>query len=104
MLARAECIPPPLNSLRCPALGNGLDLVLPLSHPIKAESPPWSGVTALAKECGRVEINRTNTAIEMAHKYAEEHKKEEVKPPEEFKRHINLFSDEEASKFPPSHE
>ena len=44
MLAKAECIPPPLNSLRRPALGNGLDLASPLSRPTKAESPPWSGV------------------------------------------------------------
>ena len=40
-----------------------------------------SGVTAPTKECGRVEINRTNTAIEMAHQYAKEHAKEEVKLP-----------------------
>jgi hypothetical protein len=42
--------------------------------------------------------------IEMAHKYIEENKKEEVKLPEEFKQHAALFSDKEASKFPPSHE
>jgi hypothetical protein len=40
--------------------------------------------------------------IEMAHKYAKENKKEEVKLPEEFKKHAALFSDEEASKFLPS--
>jgi hypothetical protein len=51
-----------------------------------------------------VEINHTNTAIEMAHKYAEENKKDKVKLPDEFKEHTALFSDEEASKFPPSHE
>jgi hypothetical protein len=36
----------------------------------------------------------------MAHKYAEENKKEEVKLPKEFEKHVALFSDEEASKFP----
>src|SRR5260221_13027410 len=41
-------------------------------------------------------------ADEMAHKYAQEHGKEEVKLPSEFKRHDALFSDEEAKKFPPS--
>jgi hypothetical protein len=51
-----------------------------------------------------VEINRANTAIEMAHKYAEENNKEEVKLPEQFKDHAALFSDEEANKFPPSQE
>jgi hypothetical protein len=50
-----------------------------------------------------VEINHTNTAIEMAHKYSEENKKEEVKLPDKFKKHTALFSDEEASKFLPSH-
>ena len=49
-----------------------------------------------------MEINRTNTAIEMAHQYAKTHEKEEVKLPEEFKEHEALFSDEEAKKFPPS--
>jgi len=51
---------------------------------------------------GPVEINRTHTAVEMAHKYASEHGKEEVTLPEEFKRHMALFSDEEANKFPPA--
>src|SRR5437868_11173888 len=64
--------------------------------------PPWSGVTSEEIQSGRVEIDRTNTAIEMAHKYNEENKKEEVKLPDEFKEHAALFSDEEASKFPPS--
>jgi hypothetical protein len=64
--------------------------------------PPWSGVTSEEIQSGQVEINRTNTAIEMAHKYAEENKKEEVKLPDKFKKHTALFSDEEASKFPPS--
>ena len=51
-----------------------------------------------------MEINRTNTAIEMAHKYAEEHKKTTVVLPEEFKQHAALFSDEEAKAFPPARE
>src|SRR6195256_4384100 len=49
-----------------------------------------------------MEINRTHNATEMAHKYAEQNKKEEITLPEEFKRHALLFSDEEAKKFPPS--
>jgi hypothetical protein len=40
----------------------------------------------------------------MAHKYVEENKKEEVKLPKEFKQHTALFSNKEASKFPPSYE
>ena len=68
----------------------------------KIESPAWSRVTTPTKECGRVEINHANTAIEMAHQYAKEHAKEEVKLLERFKRHASLFSDEEANKFPPS--
>jgi len=55
----------------------------------------WIGRTTM-------EVNRTHNATEMAHKYAEEHKKEEITLPEEFKRHALLFSDEEAKKFPPS--
>jgi len=55
----------------------------------------WIGRTTM-------EVNRTHNAMEMAHKYAEEHKKEEITLPEEFKRHTLLFSDEEAKKFPPS--
>ena len=51
---------------------------------------------------GPVEINRTHTSVEMAHKYTSEHGKEEVILPEEFKRHTALFSDEEANKFPPT--
>jgi hypothetical protein len=51
-----------------------------------------------------VEINHTNIAIEMAHKYAEENTKEEVKLPKQFKDHVALFSDKEANKFPPSQE
>jgi hypothetical protein len=47
--------------------------------------PPWSGVTSEEIQSGQVKINHANTAIEMAHKYAEENKKEEVKLPEEFK-------------------
>ena len=49
-----------------------------------------------------VEINRTNTAIDMAHKYAEEYKKTTVILPKEFKEHAALFSDEEAKAFPPT--
>ena len=51
---------------------------------------------------GRVEINRANTAIEMAHKYADKNPKEEITLPEEFKQHEALFSDEEAKNFPPA--
>jgi hypothetical protein len=65
--------------------------------------PPWSRVTSEEIQSGWVEISRINMAIEMAHKYTEENKKEEVKLPKEFKQHIALFSDE-ASKFPPSSE
>src|SRR5207302_7667578 len=64
--------------------------------------PPWSGVTSEELQSGQVKINHTNTAIEMAHKYAEENKKDKVKLPNEFKKHAALFYDEEASKFPPS--
>ena len=63
----------------------------------------WSRVTAPEMECGQVEfIRRTHNAVEMAHKYAETHAKEEIKLPKRFKRHAALFSDEEAKKFPPS--
>ena len=51
---------------------------------------------------GLVEVNHTHTAVEMAHKYALEHGKEEVTLPEEFKRHTALFLDEEANKFLPA--
>jgi len=51
---------------------------------------------------GPAEIKCTHNAIEMAHKYAMEHGKEEVTLLEEFKRHTLLFSDEEANKFLPS--
>jgi hypothetical protein len=64
--------------------------------------PSWSRVTSEEIQSGQVEISHTNTAIKMAHKYTEGNKKEEVKLPEEFKQHAALFSDEEASKFPPS--
>jgi len=63
----------------------------------------WSGVTPSEMREGLVEISRTLTAVEMAHKYASEHGKEEVTLPEEFKRHMALFLDEEANKFPPAH-
>jgi hypothetical protein len=49
---------------------------------------------------GQVEINHTNTAIEMAHKYAKENPKEQVTLPDEFKQHAALFSDEDAKTFP----
>jgi len=62
----------------------------------------WSGVTPSEMREGPVEINHTHTAVEMAHKYASEHRKEEVTLLEEFKRHMALFSDEEANKFPPT--
>jgi len=60
----------------------------------------WMGVTP--EMGGPAEIKRMHNAIEMAHKYATEHGKEEVTLPEEFKRHTLLFSDEEANKFLPS--
>ena len=63
---------------------------------------PWLGVTPLETKGGPVEINHTHTAVEMAHKYESEHGKTEVTLPEEFKRHMALFSDEEANKFPPT--
>jgi len=62
----------------------------------------WSGVTPSEMREGPVEINRTHTAVKMAHKYASEHGKEEVTLPEEFKHHTALFSDEEANKFLPA--
>ena len=62
----------------------------------------WPGVTPSEMKGGLIEVNRTHTAVEMAHKYAQEHKKKEVILPSEFKRHEALFSDEEANKFPPS--
>ena len=40
----------------------------------------------------------------MAHCYTEEHGKQEVTLPEEFKHHMALFSDEEANAFPPGQE
>jgi len=62
----------------------------------------WLGVTPLKTKGGLIEANCTHTAVEMAHKYAQEHKKENVTLPPEFKRHKALFSDKEANKFPPS--
>ena len=61
----------------------------------------WLGVTPLEIKGGPVEVNCTHTAIEMAHKYKLEYGKKEVILLEEFKCHIALFSDKEASKFPP---
>jgi len=63
---------------------------------------PRSGVTPVEIQEGPAEINHTHNAIEMAHKYATEHGKEEITLPEEFKHHTLLFLDEEANKFPPS--
>jgi len=62
----------------------------------------WMGVTPSEMKGGPIEVNRTHTAEEMAHKYAQEHDKEEVILPPEFKRHKELFSDKEANKFPPT--
>jgi len=61
-----------------------------------------SGETSPEMESGLVEINRTHMATEMAHCYTEEHSKQEVTLPEEFKCHMALFSDEEAKAFPPT--
>ena len=63
---------------------------------------PWLGVTPSEMKGGPVEVNCTHTAVEMAHKYATEHGKEEITLPEKFKHHMALFSDEEANKFPPT--
>jgi hypothetical protein len=63
--------------------------------------PPWSKVISEELQSGCVEINCTNTAIEMAHKYTEENKKEEVQLPNEFKQHAALFFDKEVKQFPP---
>ena len=46
-----------------------------VSHTI---CPPWSGVTSEELQSSQVEINCTHTVTEMAHRYAEENKKEEV--------------------------
>jgi len=46
---------------------------------------PWMGVTFPGEESGPVEINRMHNAVEMAHKYAKQHVKEEVTLPPEFK-------------------
>jgi len=68
----------------------------------KVECHLWLGVTLVEILGGPVEIKRTHNAIEMAHKYDQEHGKEKVKLPEQFKCHEALFSDEEAKVFPPS--
>jgi hypothetical protein len=49
-----------------------------------------------------VEINCTNTAIEMAHEYAKQNPKEQVTLSEEFKQHAMLFLDEDVKTFPPT--
>jgi hypothetical protein len=74
------------------------DFILENNH---TKRSPWSGVTP-DTQGGRVEINKAHNVIEMAHKYAAEHGQKEVTLPKEFERHTALFSDEEASKFPPS--
>jgi hypothetical protein len=68
----------------------------------RAVCPPWSRVTLAEMQGSWVEINHTNTAIEMAHKYAEENPKEQVTLPEEFKQHTALFLDKDAKTFPPA--
>ena len=69
----------------------------------RAQYTPQLGVTPVEMQEDLVEINHTHNAIEMAYKYASGHGKEKVILPEEFKRHMLLFSDEEANKFLPSH-
>jgi len=64
----------------------------------------WTGVTPSEMKGGPIEVNCTHTAVEMAHKYAQENNKEEITLPQEFKEHEALFSDEEANKFPPARE
>ena len=62
----------------------------------------WMGVTPLEIKGGPIEVNHAHTAVEMAHKYVQEHDQEKVTLPAEFKEHAALFSDEEANKFPPA--
>ena len=62
----------------------------------------WLGVTPLEMKEGPVEISCTHMATEMAHRYTEEHSKQEVTLPEEFKRHMALFLDKEVKAFPPA--
>ena len=62
----------------------------------------WTGVTPLKIKGGPIEVNHAHIAVEMAHKYVQEHDKEEVTLPTEFKEHEALFSNEEANKFPPT--
>ena len=64
--------------------------------------PPWTGVTLAEMPCGRVEINRMCTAVEMAHNVLEQNSKMVITLPEEFKCYEALFSDKEAKQFPPS--
>ena len=65
-----------------------------------ATETPWSEVTPVEIQEGPVEVKQTNMAIEMAHRYTEEHSKQEITLPEKFKCHTALFSDEEANAFP----
>jgi len=66
------------------------------------ETTLWLGETSPEMESGPVEINQTHMATEMAHHYTEEHGKQEVTLPKEFKHHMALFSDEKAKAFPPA--
>jgi hypothetical protein len=68
----------------------------------RAVCPPWSRVTPAEMQGGWVEINRTNTAIEMAHEYTKQNPKEQVTLPNKFKQHAALFLDEDAKIFPPA--
>jgi len=91
-IARAQCTP---------RLGVTPEMGGPVENK-RTQYLPRSGVTPVETQEGLAEINHTHNAIEMAHKYATEHGKEEVTLLEEFKHHTLLFSDEEANKFPPS--
>jgi len=93
---------------------NYMDKKRQTSSMAKAECDPWFGVTAPEMECGRerttaaeifqryMGIKHAHTAMEMAHKYTEEHGATKVTLPEEFKHHTTLFLEEEANQFPPS--
>ena len=48
------------------------DIIMELSTTV---CPPWSGVTLAEMPCGRVEINRTHTAVEMAHNFRSEERR-----------------------------
>jgi len=85
--------------------GKGEDIILKAKRNIIEELKEtilWSGGTSSEEKSSPVEINHTHTATEMAHRYTEEHGKQEVILSEEFKRHMALFSGEEAKAFPPT--